>query len=35
MPIVLPMAPLHSLGQDEDSKVQHDFFGDVMTLASA
>ena len=37
MPIVLSMAPLHSLGQDNSNEVQHDLFGHVtlLVLASA
>ena len=33
MQMVLLMTPLHSLGQDDQNKVQHDFFGQVTPLA--
>ena len=29
----MPIAPLHSLGQDNQNEVQHDIFGHVMPLA--
>ena len=29
------MVPLHSLGQDDQNDVQHNFFGHVISLASA
>ena len=35
MPLVLSMAPLHSLGQYNQNEVQNDFYGHVMSLAAA
>ena len=32
MPMVLSMAPLHSLGQHDQNEVQHDLFVHVMPL---
>ena len=32
MPMALSMAPLYSLGQDDENEVQHDIFGHVTPL---
>ena len=35
MPMMLSMAPLHSLGHSHQNEVKHDFFSPVIPLAEA